>query len=156
MHRNLLSVENLEGSFSNEITLKAVEDVSFAVEREEILGLVGESGGSKTLTALSIIGLTPPNIFISGKIIFQGEELLSKEKEVMRKLRGKDISMVFQEPMTSLNPVFSVGHQISEALMCHGEMKKSHDYTSLYSVFQNGYVKGLIHESNRGRRMCDT
>ncbi|UCF86895.1 MAG: ABC transporter ATP-binding protein [Nitrospiraceae bacterium] len=126
MHQDLLSVENLEVSFLNEKTLKAVEDVSFAVEREEILGLVGESGCGKTLTALSIIGLTPPNTFLSGKILFQGEELLSKEKEEMRKLRGKDISMVFQEPMTSLNPVFTIGHQISEALMCHGEMKKNH------------------------------
>lgn len=126
MHQSLLSVENLEVSFLNEKTLKAVEHVSFTVEREEILGLVGESGCGKTLTALSIIRLTPPNTFLSGKILFKGEDLLVKEKEDLRKLRGKDISMIFQEPMTSLNPVFTVGHQISEALMCHMKMSKSH------------------------------
>jgi oligopeptide/dipeptide ABC transporter ATP-binding protein len=125
MHQDLLSVENLKVSFSNEKTLTAVEHVSFTVEREEILGLVGESGCGKTLTALSIIGLIPPNAFLSGKIFFQGDDLLNKEKEELRKLRGKDISMVFQEPMTSLNPVFTVGNQISEALMCHMKMSKS-------------------------------
>lgn len=124
MRQDLLSVENLEISFTNGKPLKTVDSISFEMAREDVLGLVGESGCGKTLTALSIMRLLPSNAVFSGKVVFKGEDLLIKEDNDLRNLRGKDISMVFQEPMTSLNPVFTVGYQIAEVLMTHENMRK--------------------------------
>lgn len=126
MHQNLLSVENLRISFPdiNGKPMKVVDNVSFKIGREDVLGLVGESGCGKTLTALSVIKLLPPNAVSSGKVLFKGKNILSMEERELQNLRGKEISMVFQEPMTSLNPVFTVGYQIAEVLMAHKNMKK--------------------------------
>lgn len=125
MHENLLSVENLKISFTNtNKLLKIVDNVSFKIAQGDILGLVGESGCGKTLTALSIIKLLPPNAIFSGKVLFKKEDLLIMDDKDLRNLRGKDISMIFQEPMTSLNPVFTVGYQIAEVLMAHKNMNK--------------------------------
>lgn len=98
----------------------AVEEISFNIKRGEILGIVGESGCGKSLTALSIAGLLPQSTMISGgSIIFDGVELKGISRDEMRKIQGKDISMVFQEPMTSLNPLMTIGKQVSEGLKIH-------------------------------------
>lgn len=118
----ILSVNNLTVHFhTEEGVIKAIEDVSFSIEEGEILGLVGETGCGKSVTALSIMGLvpTPPGKIFGGKIEFDGRNLLTLSEEEMRKLRGKDMSMIFQDPMSSLNPVFTAGFQVEEAIAAH-------------------------------------
>ena len=125
MHYPLLSVEDLSISFIyDKKSLKTVDRVSFQVDREDFFAIVGESGSGKTLTALSIMRLLPPNAAFSGKIVFKGKDIFLKSDEDLRKMRGRDISMVFQEPMTSLNPVFTVGLQIAEVLLTHLDITK--------------------------------
>lgn len=118
----LLKVENLKTYFfTHEGTVKAVDGISFSINRGETLGLVGESGCGKSVTALSIMRLIPhpPGRIVSGEIYSEGKNLLKYNEKEMRKIRGRKISMIFQEPMTSLNPVFTIGNQISEAIMLH-------------------------------------
>ncbi|MET0753328.1 MAG: ABC transporter ATP-binding protein [Pyrinomonadaceae bacterium] len=124
---HLLEVENLQTHFPTRAGLvKAVNDVSFYVDESEMLGLVGESGCGKSITALSVMRLiSPPGRIAGGSIKFKGEELTTASDERMREIRGDDISMIFQDPMTSLNPVFSVGEQIAEALRLHRNMNKA-------------------------------
>jgi oligopeptide/dipeptide ABC transporter ATP-binding protein len=125
MQQPLLSVKDLSVYFNiDDRPLMTVDGVSFNVEQEDFHVLVGESGSGKTLTALSIMRLLPSNAVFSGKIIFKGDDILTKQNENLRKIRGSDISMVFQEPMTSLNPVFTVGYQIAEVLLTHQNMTK--------------------------------
>jgi len=101
--------------------LRAVDDVSFEVRKGETLGLVGESGSGKSLTAYSILRLVqPPGRIASGRVLFQGRDLLALPEREMRKVRGAGIALIFQEPMTALNPVFTVGDQIAEAMLVHG------------------------------------
>jgi oligopeptide/dipeptide ABC transporter ATP-binding protein len=101
--------------------LRAVDGVSFTIDRGEVLGLVGESGCGKSVTSLSIMRLVPPpGRIAAGRILFEGEDLRAKDAEAMRRVRGARIAMVFQEPMTSLNPVFSIGDQISSVVLAHG------------------------------------
>ena len=119
---HLLSVKDLKVYFRSDDELsRAVDDVSFDVGREETVCLVGESGCGKTVTALSILGLVPrpPGEIVGGSISFKGQNLLEFEEEQMQAIRGNHISMVFQEPLTSLNPVFTVGDQIGEAIKIH-------------------------------------
>ena len=118
----LLSVEGLATHFpTSEGVLRAVDGVSFTIDRGEVLGLVGESGCGKSVTSLSIMRLLPPpGRIAAGRILFEGEDLLGKDPEAMRRVRGARIAMVFQEPMTSLNPVFSIGDQIASAVLAHG------------------------------------
>jgi oligopeptide/dipeptide ABC transporter ATP-binding protein len=123
----LLEVRNLKTYFETEDgTVKAVEDVSFRIEPGETLGLVGESGCGKTVASLSIMRLiSPPGRILEGEILFKGRDLLKIREPEMRKVRGNEISMIFQEPMTSLNPVFTVGEQIAEVIRVHkGKGKK--------------------------------
>ena len=117
----LLSVEGLRTHFATGAgTVRAVDGVSFAIERGEVLGLVGESGCGKSVTSLSIMRLVlPPGQIVAGRIRLEGEDLLDKDAEAMRRVRGARIAMVFQEPMTSLNPVFSIGDQIAAAVRAH-------------------------------------
>ncbi len=118
----LLDVRNLRTHFFlPEGVIKAVDNVSLRVEEGEILGLVGESGCGKSVTALSILGLieTPPGRIVSGEIIFQGNDLRKMDPDQLRRIRGDRISMIFQEPMTSLNPVYSIGDQIIEVYTEH-------------------------------------
>ena len=117
----LLQVDNLVTEFSTGTgPLRAVDRVSFTVERGEVLGLVGESGCGKSVTSLSIMRLVPPpGRIAAGRILLDGEDLLVKDAEAMRQVRGARIGMVFQEPMTSLNPVFSIGDQIASAALAH-------------------------------------
>ena len=122
----LLDVNNLVTSFRTaDGKLPAVRGVSFSVNKGETLCIVGESGCGKSITTLSVMGLLPDNGEITeGSINFQGEELTNKKEEQLRKYRGNDISMIFQEPMTALNPVFTVGYQIMEPLNLHTNLGK--------------------------------
>jgi len=119
----LLRVEDLHTYFyTYEGVVKAVDGVSFDIRKGEIFGLVGETGCGKSVTALSIIGLIDdPGKIVGGKIIFKGKNLLELGEEEMRKIRGKEISMIFQEPMTALNPVYTIGDQMIELLLLHEE-----------------------------------
>lgn len=121
---SLLAIENLSVSFqSGKLQARAVDGVNLTIRPKETVCLVGESGCGKTVTALSILGLVPrPPASISGGIFFNGEDLLSCSEERMQKVRGRAISMIFQEPLTSLNPVFTVGAQIQEAIDTHQDL----------------------------------
>jgi len=122
----LLDVTDLNTSFfiDNNV-IHAVDGVSFSVSRGEIFGLVGESGCGKTMTALSVMRLVqPPGRIVKGQVIFEGKDLLGLSEREMEKVRGDRIGMVFQEPMSALNPVFRVGEQISEAIIIHKNVGK--------------------------------
>lgn len=125
----VLEVKNLSTHFhTSKGVLKAVDDVSFSIGRSEILALVGESGCGKSVTALSIMRLiaTPPGKIAGGEVIFNGQDLLRLSPAQMQQVRGNGIGMIFQEPMTSLNPVLTIGEQISETLIAHrGESLKT-------------------------------
>ena len=118
---HLLEIKNLATHFPTRAGLvRAVDGVSFYLDRGELLGLVGESGCGKSMTALSIMRLiAPPGKIVAGEILFDGKNLLQVSNSEMRDVRGNDIAMIFQDPMTSLNPVFTVGEQIAEALRLH-------------------------------------
>lgn len=119
---SLLEVKNLKTQFrTDDGTFLAVDDISFTVEKGKTLGIVGESGCGKSVTSLSIMRLipSPPGKIVGGEILFNGKNLLKISEEEMRKIRGNDIAMIFQEPMTSLNPVFTCGYQIAEAIALH-------------------------------------
>jgi oligopeptide/dipeptide ABC transporter ATP-binding protein len=118
----LLEVKNLSTHFNTEYgVIKAVDRVDLAIDEGDTLGVVGESGCGKTVLALSIMRLipSPPGRIASGSVLFNGVDLLRLDSEEMRRIRGKDISMVFQEPMTSLNPVLRIGDQITEIIRLH-------------------------------------
>ena len=124
--RPILEVSNLKTHFFlEEGVVKAVDDISFNISARETLCLVGESGCGKSLTALSILRLVPapPGKIVSGSIYYSDTNLLTLPEKEMRKLRGKEISMIFQEPMTALNPVFTIGFQIEEVLKTHLGLK---------------------------------
>jgi peptide/nickel transport system ATP-binding protein/oligopeptide transport system ATP-binding protein len=123
----LLQVRNLKTYFHTEAgTAKAVDGVSFDIMPGEVVGLVGESGSGKSVTALSVLRLIPdpPGKIVDGSILFKGRDLLKLSWEEIRKVRGSEISMIFQEPMTSLNPVFTIGMQIMEAVQQHENLSK--------------------------------
>lgn len=127
---NFLEIRDLNVEFkSDRGTVKAVNHVSFHVNKGETIGLVGETGAGKTTTALSIMKLVPgPHGKIkSGEILFEGEDLLKKNEKEMRKIRGGRISMIFQDPMTSLNPVVTVGDQIAEVIKLHNAKLSHHE-----------------------------
>ena len=124
----LLDVRGLVTEFhSSEGVFKAVDDVSFSVARGETLGIVGESGCGKSVTSLSVMGLIPrpPGNIPAGEIIFEGRDLLTLSSRQMRDVRGNEISMIFQEPMTSLNPVYTVGQQIMEGILLHEDISEA-------------------------------
>jgi len=119
-----LVVENLQTHFRTRAGVaRAVDGVSFSLQRGEILGLVGESGSGKSVTGFSIIGLIdPPGAIVGGRILFQGEDLASKDEEALRRLRGRRIAMIFQDPMMTLNPVLRVDTQMVEAIRAHEQV----------------------------------
>ena len=122
----VLEVKNLKTYFfTEEGAVKAVDDVSFTVEQGKTLGLVGESGCGKSVTAMSIARLvSPPGKIVGGQILLNGRDLLSLSEQEMRRTRGAQVSMIFQEPMTALNPVLEVGYQIAEAVLAHEKVSK--------------------------------
>ena len=131
MEPKLLQIENLSVNFHTpEGVVGAVDGVSFNVAPGETLGLVGESGCGKSVTSLSVLGLiaAPPGEIKSGRIVFENQNLLALDAEKMRRIRGRDISMIFQEPMTSLNPVLTIGRQVAEPLIIHKGLSKTEAY----------------------------
>lgn len=125
MHlKNILEVIDLETTFfSEDGNISAVDHISFSIREGEILAIVGESGCGKSVTSLSIMGLvpSPPGKITSGKILLEGKDLTKISERAMRKIRGNDVAMIFQEPMTSLNPLFTIGNQLIEAISIHNK-----------------------------------
>jgi peptide/nickel transport system ATP-binding protein len=121
MAEAILRVTDLRVSFRTEHgLLRAVDGISFDVGEREILGVVGESGSGKTISLLSVIGLiNDPNAVIEGSVVYKGRELIGLSRKAMREVRGKEIAMIFQDPMTSLTPVYSIGWQIAEQILAH-------------------------------------
>ena len=121
--KNLLEVKDLKVSFFTPAgEVKAVDGISYNLGYNEVMGIVGESGSGKSVEAYSIIGLLQkPGKVVGGSITFDGQDLLYFDEEQMRNVRGKDISMIFQNPMTCLNPVYTIGNQLMEALQCHDD-----------------------------------
>jgi oligopeptide transport system ATP-binding protein len=158
----LLDVQELAVSFDTYAgEVKAVDRVSFQVFPGEAVGIVGESGSGKSVTAHAIMRLipTPPGRFVSGKIFFEGADLLQKSEPEMEKIRGNDISMIFQDPMTSLNPVLTVGMQIAESLQLHQHMNKETAYAQAVEMLRlvgipspEQRVKNYPHQFSGGMR----
>lgn len=127
MSEKLVEIRNLRTHFHTEDgVVPAVDGVNFYIKRGETLGVVGESGCGKSVTSLSVMRLipNPPGKIVEGEILFEGQDLIKKSEAEMRKIRGNDISMIFQEPMTSLNPVYTIGDQIAEAIQLHQGLNK--------------------------------
>ncbi|MFW6268649.1 MAG: ABC transporter ATP-binding protein [Bacillota bacterium] len=125
--KKIIDVDNLKTYFyTEEGVVKAVDGVDFEIYPGETLGVVGESGCGKSVTSLSIMGLieSPPGKIVDGKIIYNDRDLTTLSQPQMREIRGNDISMIFQEPMTSLNPVYTIGDQIAEAMLMHQDISK--------------------------------
>ena len=160
--KRLLEVKSLKTYFdTDEGTVKAVDGVSFHLDRGETLAVVGESGSGKSVMSLSMMRLipTPPGRIAGGEILFQGEDLVKKSEREMRRIRGNDISMIFQEPMTSLNPVYTVGDQIAEAIVLHqGKTKRqamvmAAEMLDLVGIPEPGKrVKNYPHQMSGGMR----
>jgi peptide/nickel transport system ATP-binding protein len=129
---DLLEIKNLTTHFFTRAgVVKAVDNLSLRLRRGRVLGLVGESGCGKTVTALSILNLVPyPGKIVSGRILFEGRDLIALPPEEMRRIRGAKISMIFQEPMTALNPVFTIGNQIAEVITTHLHATKSQAFNT--------------------------
>ncbi|MHC1759173.1 MAG: ABC transporter ATP-binding protein [Negativicutes bacterium] len=126
--KEFFKIENLVVHYIvDDEVVEAVNGISLKINDGKTLGLVGETGAGKTTTALSVMGLipNPPGKIVNGKVIFNGEDLLKKTEKAMRKIRGKGIAMIFQDPMTSLNPVITVGDQIMEVIQLHNNISKS-------------------------------
>ena len=158
----LLDVKGLKTYFgTDEGTVKAVDGVSFHIDKGETLAVVGESGSGKSVTSLSVMRLipNPPGRIAGGEIIFNGDDLVKKTERQMRKIRGNEISMIFQEPMTSLNPVYTVGDQIAEAIVLHQgksyrqAMKLAAEMLDLVGIPEPGKrVRNYPHQMSGGMR----
>src|SRR5512135_1865439 len=138
MAKELLRIEDLKTYFYTWAgVVKAVDGVSLNINEGETLGLVGESGSGKSVTALSILGIVPkPGKIIGGKILYKGENLLEKKENEMLKIRGKEISYVFQDPATSLNPVFTIESQLVEVIRRHQNLTKEEAYAKAIELFK--------------------
>ncbi|MBU3839779.1 MAG: ABC transporter ATP-binding protein [Candidatus Ruminococcus intestinipullorum] len=139
MAEKLLEVKNLRTEFKRDKTwVTAVNHVSFSIDKGEILGLVGESGCGKSVTSLSLMKLLSPiNSRISdGEVLINGKDILKMDKKEIRKIRGHEISMIFQEPMNSLNPCMKIGKQIVEAILLHNDIKKEEAYERAAEVLR--------------------
>lgn len=149
MSENILSVQNLHTSFhTDKGEVKAVNGVTFNLEKGKILGIVGESGSGKSVTAYSIMRILEKNGRITeGKILYKGQDIAEFSEKQMREFRGKCCSIIFQDPMTSLNPVFTVGNQLKEAIELHTDRKgkeaeaRAIEMLTLvaYTIFKEGY-----------------
>lgn len=156
----MLNVENLVIHYeTDEEVVEAVNNISFRLKKGEVLGLVGETGAGKTTTALGIMGLLPPKVghVIQGKIELDGENLFDKSEREMRNIRGKKISMIFQDPMTALNPVKTVGEQIAEVVLLHSRcskveaLKRAQDMLAMVGIVPERY-KDYPHQFSGGMK----
>ncbi len=162
MSDTLLKIENLRVEFkTDDATVAAVKDISFEIPKGKTIGLVGESGSGKSVSSLAIMGLipNPPGKVTNGKILYNGEDLLHVPEARMRQIRGNKISMIFQEPMTSLNPVFTVGDQIIETIMLHQKLSKTDAMDKAIELLDQvgipdpkSRVKSYPHEMSGGQR----
>ena len=127
MSEYLVDIQNERLSFFTPVgEVKALNDVSIRLKEGEVLGIVGESGSGKSVTAYSLMGLTAhPGKLVSGSLYFNGHQIETMSEKEMRKIRGNEISIIFQDPMTSLNPVYTIGNQIMEAILLHTDKKKA-------------------------------
>ena len=150
MNSKLLEIKDLTIEYRTDTEVaQAVNHVNLYIEKNETLGLVGETGAGKTTIALGIMGLVPdpPGKIVSGEILFNGENLLKKTQQEMRVIRGKSISMVFQDPMTSLNPVLTVGEQIAEVILLHSKLTKKEAYKEAAKMLVRvGISRDRFHE----------
>ncbi len=147
---HLLEITNLKTQFPTRAGLvKAVDDVSLFIDESEFVGLVGESGCGKSITALSILCLIyPPGKIAGGSIRFKGENLTKASEDRMREIRGNDIAMIFQDPMTSLNPVFTVGEQIAEALRLHRKLDKKSAWKAAIGAMEEVSIPAAERRAN--------
>lgn len=160
--KKILEVKNLSTYFYLENKIgKAVNDITFDLYETEILGIVGESGSGKSVTSLSILRLIPdpPGKIVSGEVIFKEKDLLKIPISELRKIRGNEISMIFQEPVAALNPVFTVGEQVAESLIVHHKISKKEAIKEVVAMFKKtgisdaeNKVKAYPHELSGG--MC--
>jgi oligopeptide/dipeptide ABC transporter ATP-binding protein len=158
----LLEIQNLQTHFVTDAgTVRAVDGVNLTVRKGETLGIVGESGCGKSVTALSVLRLipNPPGKIVAGKILLEGRNLLDLPEDEMRKVRGGSISMIFQEPMTSLNPVFTVGDQIAEGIRLHQRLSKRESWNKAIEMLRlvripdpERRVKEYPHQMSGGMR----
>ncbi len=157
----LLAVDHLRVSFrSEEGVVQAVDDVSFSLEPGEVLGVVGESGSGKSVTALSLLGLTrSPNATFSGRAILDGTELIGASEDELRHIRGSRVAMIFQDPMTALNPVHRVGEQIVEQIRAHERVSKNAAWARAIDLLRrvgiprpSERVRSFPHEFSGGMR----
>tara|TARA_B100001248_G_scaffold261706_1_gene253764 strand:- start:3946 stop:5673 length:1728 start_codon:yes stop_codon:yes gene_type:complete len=162
MSDNLLSIKDLRIEFkTDDGMVQAVKDISFDIPRGKTVGLVGESGSGKSVTSLAVMQLipNPPGKVSNGQILFNGDDLLKKSESQMRKIRGNKISMIFQEPMTSLNPVFTVGDQITETIRLHQKISKEQAWEKALDLLDQvgipdpkNRIKSYPHEMSGGQR----
>src|SRR5699024_12677426 len=125
--KEVLRVNDLQTHFkTDDAIIPAVDHVDFHVKEGEVLGIVGESGCGKSVTSLSLMGLIPkpPGEIVGGEVLLHGEDIVHLKEKEMRKIRGKQIAMIFQEPMTSLNPLFTIGDQMTEAVFINEKISK--------------------------------
>ncbi len=135
---SLLEIRDLNISFrSTKNPVKVVSHLNLEIEEAQVFGLVGESGCGKSLTALSVMGILPHHAFAEGEINFKGIDLLKLDDESMRRLRGKELAMIFQEPMTSLNPVLTIGYQVAEVLTTHLGISKKEAFAGAVELLRS-------------------
>ena len=139
MSEQLVEVKDLKVTYyQNGVETPVVRNVSFEIKKNETLGLVGESGSGKSVTSKAIMRLIaePPGKIANGEILFEGKNLLKMKEKQMQKVRGKDIAMIFQEPMTSLNPLYTCGSQIAEAILLHNKCSKQESWERAVEILK--------------------
>ena len=149
---SLLEVRDLKTYFfMPDSIVKAVDGISFEIEAGEVVGVVGESGSGKSVSAMSIMRLiaSPPGRIVSGEVIFEGKDLVQMDENEIRQVRGNDIAMIFQEPMTSLNPVLTIGRQLTETLELHQNMSKDG------AIEKAGELLSMVGIPDSHRRLSD-
>jgi oligopeptide/dipeptide ABC transporter ATP-binding protein len=149
MANYILEVRNLSTFFQTRLgTAKAVNQVSFNIERGATLALVGESGSGKSVTSLSVMRLvSPPGQIVSGEVMFDGRDLMTLEREQMRRVRGREIAMIFQDPMTSLNPVYTVGDQVAEVTRLHQGLSRGAAWAKAVEMMKKVRIPDAEHRA---------